>query len=336
MVRISSGITASRRGLARTRFIRASTSLVRASGGDDDDCRERVDTILEPQLFPVTLANLGTSDPSPSRPRRTPRPPWRSRGSAERVKLGRKLPPPVFHPEQYLPELVNTTTDLSAMEKRVVAWRAGDGPGISLCLYGPPGTGKSEFVRHLAYLADRPLLVKRASDLISMWVGQTEEQIARAFEQARQDEAFLLFDEADSFLRDRRAASRSWEVTQVNEFLQQLEIFPGVVACTTNLMETLDQAALRRFVFKVQFKFLRPEQAVLAFRRTLAELGGGEELSAAVATEIGRIPNLAPGDFAACVRRMRGMDGRPRAEDLLAEVEAEVRVKEKTAGRVGF
>jgi hypothetical protein len=185
---------------------------------------------------------------------------------AVRVLHGRKAPPPVFRTEQYLPELVNTQTDLAAVERRVVAWRPGHGPGLSLCLYGAPGTGKSEFVRYLAHQADRPLLVRRASDLLSKWVGETEKLIADAFDEARRDEAVLLFDEADSFLRDRRWADRSWEVTRVNEFLQQLEVFPGVVACTTNLMTTLDQAALRRFVFKVQFQFLRPEQAVLAFR----------------------------------------------------------------------
>jgi transitional endoplasmic reticulum ATPase len=255
---------------------------------------------------------------------------------AERLVHGRKLPPPVFHADRYLPELVNTSVDLAAVEKRVVGWLPGDGPGLSLCLYGPPGTGKSEFLRYLAHRADRPLLVKRASDIISMWVGQTEELIAAAFEEASRDDAFLLFDEADSFLQDRRGAQRTWEITEVNEFLQQLEIFPGVVACTTNLMETLDQAALRRFVFKVPFKFLRPEQAVLAFQRLLAELGGGDEVPAAVAAALRRIGNVAPGDFAAVERRMRGANRRVQADELLAEVETEVGVKEKAGGRVGF
>lgn len=90
-------------------------------------------------------------------------------------------------------------------------------------------------------------LTKRVSDIESCWVGVTEQNIADAFEEARKDGAVLLFDEADSFLLDRRSATRSWEMTKVNEFLQQMEVFPGVVACTTNLMDTLDQASLRRF-----------------------------------------------------------------------------------------
>ena len=255
---------------------------------------------------------------------------------AERVLHGRKAPPPVFHAARYLPELVNTSADLTDVERRLQAWRPGDGQGVSLCLYGPPGIGKSEFVRYLAHRSDRMLCVRRASDILDKYVGGTEHRIAAAFDEARRDEAFLLFDECDSFLRDRRGAARSWEVTAVNEFLQQLEVFPGVVACTTNLFDSLDQASLRRFVFKIPFLFLRPEQAQLAFRRALADLGGTGEVPSAVESALAHIANLSPGDFAA-VRRHLTYPGRsPTAENLLVAIQAEVRVKESTAGRIGF
>jgi SpoVK/Ycf46/Vps4 family AAA+-type ATPase len=255
---------------------------------------------------------------------------------AERVVHGRKAPPPVFHAARYMPELVNTKADLADVERRLQAWRPGDGQGVSLCLYGPPGTGKSEFVRYLAHRSDRMLCVRRASDILDKYVGGTEHQIAEAFDEARRDGAFLLFDEADSFLHDRRGAVRSWEVTAVNEFLQQLEVFPGVVACTTNLFDSLDQASLRRFVFKIPFDFLRPDQALLAFQRTMADLGGMGEVPSAVESALARIPNLTPGDFAAVRRRLLCPGRAPAAEDLLAELQAEVRVKESTAGRIGF
>lgn len=255
---------------------------------------------------------------------------------AERVLYGRKAVPPVFRAEGYLPELVNTDADLLEVERRVQAWRPGDGVGVSLCLFGAPGTGKSEFVRYLAHRAGRPLEVRRASDILSMWVGGTEQNIAAAFEEALRDEALLLFDEADSFLQDRGGAHRSWEVTAVNEFLQQLEVFPGVVACTTNLFDKLDQASLRRFVFKIEFKFLRPEQSLLALRRTLTDLGYTGEVSVAVETELTRIPNLAPGDFAAVKRRLTGRAKPVSSEILLAELQAEVRVKSRSKGKIGF
>jgi hypothetical protein len=255
---------------------------------------------------------------------------------AERILYGRKAASPVFRPDGYLPELVNTTADLLAVERRVQEWRPGDGAGVSLCLFGAPGTGKSEFVRYLAHRAGRPLEVRRASDILDKYVGGTEQNIAAAFEAALRDEALLLFDEADSFLQDRGGAHRSWEVTAVNEFLQQLEVFPGVVACTTNLFDKLDQASLRRFVFKIEFKFLRPEQSLLAFRRTLGDLGYTGEVPAAAEIELTRIPNLTPGDFAAVKRRLTGR-GRPASsESLLAELQAEVRVKSSSKGKIGF
>jgi hypothetical protein len=199
-----------------------------------------------------------------------------------------------------------------------------------------PGTGKSEFVRYLAHRLGRPLEVRRASDILDKYVGGTEQNIASAFESALRDEALLLFDEADSFLQDRGGAQRSWEVTAVNEFLQQLEVFPGVVACTTNLFDKLDQASLRRFVFKIEFKFLRPEQSLLAFRRTLTDLGYTGEVPAAVEIELTRIPNLAPGDFAAVKRRLTGRGKPVSSEILLAELQAEVRVKSKLEGKDRF
>jgi SpoVK/Ycf46/Vps4 family AAA+-type ATPase len=71
----------------------------------------------------------------------------------------------------------------------------------------------------------------------------------------------LLLDEADSFLRSRRLAERNYEVTEVNEMLQGMERFAGVFICTTNLFEDLDEAALRRFTFKIRFHPLNPSSA---------------------------------------------------------------------------
>ncbi|NIP99131.1 MAG: AAA family ATPase, partial [Nitrospinaceae bacterium] len=71
---------------------------------------------------------------------------------------------------------------------------------------------------------------------------------------AEENRALLFFDEADSFLRPREAAVRSWEVTEVNELLTQMETFRGVFLCATNFLNGLDSAALRRFTFKVEFR----------------------------------------------------------------------------------
>lgn len=102
----------------------------------------------------------------------------------------------------------------------------------------------------------------RASDLLDKYVGETEQRIAAMFEAAQDEGAVLLLDEADSFLSDRLGAGQAWEVTQTNEFLTQLEAFDGVFFATTNLIDRLDPAVLRRFSHKVRFDVLTAQQAI--------------------------------------------------------------------------
>jgi len=122
-----------------------------------------------------------------------------------------------------------------------------------LCLYGLPGTGKTQFAEHLALELGKPILIKRASELFDKYLGESEKRIAEAFDQAEEDGAILLLDEADSFLRDRSRSMHSWEVTTVNELLQRMERFEDIFICTTNLYAQVDVAALRRFTFKLEF-----------------------------------------------------------------------------------
>jgi transitional endoplasmic reticulum ATPase len=193
-------------------------------------------------------------------------------------------------------------------------------------------------VAHLARTMDRPLLVRRPSDLLGAYVGETEKAIAQAFERAPDERAVLLLDEADTFLQDRRTAMRSWEVSQVNELLQQLESFPGVVAATTNLMRELDQASLRRFAFKIPFDYLRADQADRLLRGVLGRMGveAGPESEAAV-VEVRGMARLTPGDFAAVGRRVGVMGGGAvTAMGVVRELREEVRVKGGGTGRVGF
>ena len=128
-------------------------------------------------------------------------------------------------PDHYDPRFINVDADLAAIAQGLASSKSG-----RLCLYGPPGTGKSAFVRWLANQMAVPLYAKRASDLISPWLGMTERNLAAAFREAEQDGAILLLDEVDSFLQDRRNAQRSWEVTEVNEMLTQMESFGGILS----------------------------------------------------------------------------------------------------------
>jgi len=224
-------------------------------------------------------------------------------------------------PETYDPAFLRVEEDLMAVADGLARTKSG-----RLCLYGPPGTGKTAFARWLSERLDLQLSVKRASDLISMWVGGTEANIAKAFREAGQDSTLLLIDEVDSFLQDRRRAQRSWEVTAVNEMLTQMEGFPGVFIASTNLMDELDQAALRRFDLKLKFGYLRAGQAWELFVRQCAALSipaPSRELKSA----LDRLAILTPGDFAAVARQHRF---RPIATPavLLAALEQECLVKD--------
>ena len=196
----------------------------------------------------------------------------------------------------------------------------------SLCFYGPPGTGKTALAEHIASALERPLMIKQASDLMSKYVGETEQQMAAMFREAEAENAVLLLDEADSFLRDRRGAQRSYEVTEVNEMLQGMERYAGIFICTTNLLESLDQAALRRFTFKIRFMPLSSHQRETMFV-TEALAGDACLLSAALQKRLAQLTQLCPGDFAAVKRQGVILDVALSPDEFLEQLEAEHRIK---------
>src|SRR3954462_9262878 len=95
---------------------------------------------------------------------------------------------------------------------------------------------------------------RQASDLVTKFVGETEQNMAAMFQEAETEQAVLLLDEADSFLRSRRLAERNYAVSEVNEMLQGMERCAGVSTCTPNLLDEVDEGGLRRFSFKIRFK----------------------------------------------------------------------------------
>ena len=246
------------------------------------------------------------------------------RGFQNIAALMRCERPPQAPPAHFDPAFIRADHDLVDLAERLTDQGA---KPFSMCLQGPPGTGKSAYARYLAERMGMEVLHKRTSDLIDMWVGSSEKNIAEAFREARDTRSFLIFDEADSLLADRRGAHRSWEVTQVNEMLTQMEAHRVPFACTTNFVEKLDVATLRRFLFKVTLRYSSPEQAAGLFRAYF-----NMEAPAALSS----LNALTPGDFPV-VRRKAEVTGQlGDADALVAMLKAECDAKPNRPGGMGF
>ena len=206
-----------------------------------------------------------------------------------------------------------------------------------ICCYGPPGTGKTAWAGWLAEQLDMPLLLCKGSDLLDPYVGGTERNIAEAFESAKRDNCLLVLDEVDTFLFSRDGAERSWERSQVNEMLTQIERFEGLMVVSTNLMNVLDPAALRRFDLKLKFDYLTLPQR-LDFAKQQAEILGLPLLSEEDLSQIESLNLLTPGDFAAVARRHQ-FSPFQKVQDWLIALQGECEVKpafSATTRRIGF
>ena len=197
---------------------------------------------------------------------------------------------------------------------------------LNMLLYGPPGTGKTEFAKHLARTLNRKLVVKKASDLLNCYVGDTEKNIRKMFKDAEESKAILFLDEADSLIRDRSGANHSWEVSQVNEMLTQMENFKGIFIAATNFDGTLDMASRRRFALKVKFGYLKPEGIEALWR--------GFFPSVACPDAVKNMHMLAPGDFNAAYSTLRFYDETELTADaILSALKSEIAYKDGREGR---
>jgi len=209
---------------------------------------------------------------------------------------------------------------------------------MNILLSGPPGTGKSELARYIAEHLDRDIICKQASDLQGMYVGETEKNIKRAFEEAEAEEAILVIDEVDTFLFSRDRAVRSWEISSTNEFLTRMERFRGILVCTTNRQKDLDSASIRRFNHKIEFKYLEAEGNVIFYRKLLQPLLN-DPLVEMNQRALKSIPNLTPGDFSTVRDRYSFYPTKDLShQDLICALQEEAKIKRQHRGdkTIGF
>ncbi|MDP4533485.1 AAA family ATPase [Marinobacter salarius] len=246
-------------------------------------------------------------------------------------KPGRVLPKPkkTDFPE-FRTEWINTKPTLRNVERFVR-----EEGGARICLYGPPGAGKTAYAQELAKRLEKPFMLQSGSDLLGMYVGQTEKNIAEMFDKAERTGAVLLLDEADTFLYSRNMAQRSWEISAVNEFMVRLERFDGVFMATTNRFNSFDKAILRRLQMKVEFGYLTMEQV----RDILAECVVDKDLARSLTkSQLDHLDYLTPGIVRAAVESLELRGFRPRTEKLLSTLAKEQDEQaEGVAGRsIGF
>lgn len=207
----------------------------------------------------------------------------------------------------------------------------------SLLLHGAPGTGKTCFAEFIAERMHTQLTRKTAANIMNKYVGDTEKYIAEMFRESASQRSVLLLDEADSILRSRSGARQSWEVTQVNELLQQMERFRGVFICATNLFGDIDHAALRRFTFKIEFMPLTQEQREALFIREALN-GDGSNLKQLQSKELLAMDTLTPGDFDVVKRQLDIFNEHITPDDFLGRLKAEIMLKDKhsSSKNIGF
>jgi AAA+ superfamily predicted ATPase len=220
---------------------------------------------------------------------------------AERIEPIFTLDDVVLPPDrkQQLNEIVD---NVRLAERVLVGWKFGEqlpyGRGVTALLHGPSGTGKTMAALAVARRLGVQLLRIDLSRVVSKYIGDTEKNIDRVFEDARNSGAALLIDEADALLGKRsevKDAHDRYANIEVAYLLQRMEAYEGLAIMTTNLRQNLDAAFLRRLRFIIDFP--RPDVAAREeiWRRCLPEKS--HRLDAAAFRQLGRKIELTGGNI---------------------------------------
>jgi hypothetical protein len=177
--------------------------------------------------------------------------------------------------------------------------------GLTTLLYGVPGTGKTETVFQLAKKHNRTIFKVDISETKSMWFGESQKLIKEVFttynkiKKTEKNCPILLLNEADAIIGKRKAAGSSsvsdTENAIQNIFLEELENFEGILFATTNLVENLDSAFERRFLYKIRFESPSTNNAAKIWKMKLPVLKTkeAEQLAQKYSFSGGEIQNIA-------------------------------------------
>lgn len=205
--------------------------------------------------------------------------------------------------------------------------------GIRMLFYGLSGTGKTELARYIAEMLGKKIILKRPSDILGKYVGENEENIKKAFEEAEASGDILLFDEADTFFADRTSLSQSWKRSTVNEFLTEMEEFSGILICTTNLRQIMDPAMQRRFHILTEFKALQKEGIETLLARYFDSYNFNPELI----NSLTKYDTVTPGDFGTLSGKIRFIDKQNITSDFIISELCKIQEEKESNHRsIGF
>lgn len=232
-------------------------------------------------------------------------------------------------------EPINEVTDALKNADEYQKGEYDEESGIKVLLYGISGGGKTAYAEEVSKKMNRSLKIVRPSEVLSRWVGETEQNISRIFKEAAKEHSILLVDEADSFLHNRGDSVNHFEDTKVNTFLIEIERYPGILFCSTNLPDILDKAVDRRFNFKVGFKALTKEGVGLLCTSYFSSF----ELDENQVSKIYNSGEVTPGDFAALNGKLRFLAPEKRNAGYITEELCKiVRDKKRSyeSNKIGF
>ncbi len=189
-------------------------------------------------------------------------------------------------PEEVLEAMRDMITMVSKRAQILERWgyqrHLGISRGVSALFSGEPGTGKTMAASVIASELGLELMRIDLSQVVSKWVGETEKNLGKIFDEAQDASAMLLFDEADSLFAKRtevKSAQDRYANLEVNYILQRMESFDGVSVLTSNFEGSIDQALQRRLNFRVRFPEPEVDERELLWRKLLPpETGAGDAM----------------------------------------------------------
>ncbi|OFC38654.1 AAA family ATPase [Acidithiobacillus caldus] len=251
-----------------------------------------------------------------------------AKSSLESLLELRGLTPPVAPTMEFDLDLLECDQDLPAVLQQLP-----DLADARILLHGPSGTGKTAFTQHCAETLGLELHRFLPSDILGKYVGETEQNLASAFRRARG--GILFLDEADSYLQSREGASHSWEISAVNELLQQMDAFRGRLIMATNFVQSLDGAAFRRFDWVLEFQLPNRQRRLLLLEKLSAYLGWDPSTTEQDAW-VDQLHGLTVSDVATLCRRFEPGHALPW-ESVIANLNAAIRLRQRLPqGVFGF